>query len=95
MKIHLTAIIKAKEEYRDEVASILQYMVKQTRKEEACELYNLHQGLEDQNLFIFYEIWRSKEGLEAHNEQPYIKSFGELATEKLQEQPTIMLTTLI
>ncbi|MGS2741830.1 putative quinol monooxygenase [Sinomicrobium sp. M5D2P17] len=95
MKIHLTAIIKAKEEYREEVASILQNMVQQTRKEEACELYNLHQGLEDQNLFIFYEIWKSREGLAAHNEQPYIKAFGELATEKLQEQPTIILTTLL
>jgi len=95
MKIHLTAIIKAKEEYREEVASILQNMVHQTRKEEACELYNLHQGLVDENLFIFYEIWKSKEGLAAHNEQPYIKAFGELATEKLQEQPTIILTTLI
>lgn len=95
MKIHLTAIIKAKKEHRDEVASILQNMVQQTRKEEACELYNLHQGLEDQNLFTFYEIWKSREGLAIHNEQPYIKAFGELATEKLQDQPTIILTTLI
>lgn len=95
MKIYLTAIIKAKEKYRDEVAAILQNMVQQTRKEEACELYNLHQGQEDQNLFTFYEIWKSKEGLAAHNEQPYIKVFGKLATEKLQEKPTIILTTLI
>lgn len=95
MKIYLTAIIKAKEKYRDEVAAILQNMVQQTRKEEACELYNLHQGQEDQNLFTFYEIWKSKEGLAAHNEQPYIKAFGKLATKKLQEKPTIILTTLI
>lgn len=94
MKIHLTAIIKAKEEYRNEVAAVLQNMVLQTRKEEACELYSLHQGIEDKNLFTFYEIWKSKEGLEAHNQQPYIKAFGELAEEKLQERPTVLLTTL-
>ena len=95
MKIYLTAIIKAKEQYREEVLSVLQEMVQQTRKEEACELYTLHQGIEDNNLFTFYEIWKSKEGLEAHNEQPYIKAFGVLVEEKLQEPPTILLTTLI
>ena len=95
MKIYLTAIIKAKEKYSEEVLSVLQEMVQQTRKEEACELYTLHQGIEDNNLFTFYEIWKSKEGLEAHNEQPYIKAFGVLVEEKLQEPPTILLTTLI
>ena len=95
MKIYLTAIIKAKDAYRDEVNAVLQDMVKHTRKEEACELYSLHQGIEDTNLFTFYEIWKSKEGLDAHNQQPYIKAFGELAAEKLQEPPLVLLTTLV
>jgi len=95
MKIYLTAVIKAKDEYREEVTSVLQNMVQQTRKEEACELYNLHQGLDDKNLFTFYEIWKTKEGLEAHNEQPYIQAFGNLVEEKLQEKPTILRTTLL
>ena len=95
MKIYLTAIIKAKAESRDEVLSVLQNMVEQTRKEEACELYTLHQGIDDKNLFTFYEIWKSKEGLDAHNQQPYIKAFGQLAAEKLQEPPIVLLTTLL
>ncbi len=94
MKIYLTAIIKAKSEYREEVAGVLQNMVLQTRKEEASELYSLHQGIDDKDLFTFYEIWKSKEGLDAHNQQPYIKAFGELG-EKLQEAPVVLLTTLI
>jgi quinol monooxygenase YgiN len=94
-KIHLTAIIKAKDEYRDEVISTLLNMVEQTRKEEACELYTLHQGIDDKNLFTFYEIWKSKEGLDAHNQQSYIKAFAKMIEEKLQERPTILLTTLI
>jgi quinol monooxygenase YgiN len=94
MKIYLTAVIKAKKEHREEVAAVLKNMVLRTRKEEACELYSLHQGIEDKDLFTFYEIWKSKEGLDAHNQQPYVKAFGELA-EKLQEQPIVLLTTLI
>lgn len=95
MKIYLTAIIKAKEEYRDEVLEVLQNMATETRKEEANELYSLHQGIEDNNQFVFYEIWKSKESLELHNEQPYIQDFGALVEEKLQEKPQIYLTEII
>ncbi|MDO3426034.1 putative quinol monooxygenase [Chryseobacterium sp. APV1] len=95
MKIYLTAVIKAKEEYRAEVLEVLQNMVKETVKEEANELYTLHQGIEDKNQFVFYEIWKNEEGLTKHNEQPYIKAFGELVDEKLQEQPQIYLTEII
>ncbi|REC59171.1 antibiotic biosynthesis monooxygenase [Chryseobacterium pennae] len=95
MKIHLTAIIKTKEEHQAEVLAVLQNMVKETRKEEACELYNLHQGIEDKNHFVFYEIWKSEEGLAKHNEQSYLKAFGALIDEKLQEKPEIYTTYLI
>ncbi|WP_312901605.1 putative quinol monooxygenase [Chryseobacterium taichungense] len=95
MKIYLTAVIKAKEEYRTEVLEVLQNMVKETVKEEANELYRLHQSIEDKNQFVFYEIWKSKEGLEQHNKQPYIQAFGDLVEEKLQEKPQIYLTEII
>lgn len=95
MKIYLTAIIKAKEEYRAEVLEVLQNMVKETVKEEANELYTLHQSIEDKNHFIFYEIWKSEEGLEKHNEQPYIKAFGNLVDEKLLEKPQIYKSEII
>ncbi|SHF37884.1 putative quinol monooxygenase [Chryseobacterium takakiae] len=95
MKIYLTAIIKAKEEYRAEVLEVLQNMVNETRKEEANELYSLHQSMDDKNHFVFYEIWKSTEGLENHNQQAYIKAFGNLVDEKLQEKPQIYITKII
>ncbi|MCE3075669.1 putative quinol monooxygenase [Chryseobacterium gwangjuense] len=95
MKIYLTAVIKAKEEHRNEVLEVLQNMVKETVKEDANELYTLHQGIEDKNQFIFYEIWKSEEGLAQHNQQPYIQVFGALVDEKLQEKPQIYLTHII
>lgn len=95
MKIYLTAVIKTKEEYRNEVLKVLQHMVEETKKEEANELYTLHQGIEDRNQFVFYEIWKSEEGLSRHNQQPYIQDFGALIDEKLQEKPQIYLTQII
>ncbi|MET3038470.1 putative quinol monooxygenase [Chryseobacterium sp. NRRL B-14859] len=95
MKIHLTAIIRAKKEHQAEILEVLQNMVKETRKEEACELYSLHQGIENKNEFVFYEIWKSKEGLALHNEQPYIREFAALIDVKLQEKPQIYLTHIV
>lgn len=95
MKIYLTAIIKIKSEHFNEVKSILDNMVKQTRKETACLQYDLHQGIDDKNVFVFYEIWENQQGLDHHNTQPYIKEFGDIVKEKLQELPQIIKTTLI
>lgn len=95
MKIYLTAIIKSKPEFLSEVKSTLQNMVVHSKKETACIQYDLHQSLEDQNVFTFYEIWENEEGLAQHNEQPYIKAFGNLVTEKLQKKPLIYITQKI
>lgn len=95
MKIYLTAIIKAKPEFKIEVLALLNNMVIETRQEKACELYQLHQSSDDENTFVFYEIWENKQGLDLHNNQHYIRAFGAIIDEKLQEQPLIILTNLI
>ncbi|MDR6920913.1 MULTISPECIES: putative quinol monooxygenase [Chryseobacterium] len=95
MKIYLTAVIKSKEEHQAEVLEVLQNMVTETQKEEANELYSLHQGIEDKNQFVFYEIWKNEEGLAQHNQQHYIQAFGAIADEKLQEKPQIYITHIL
>ncbi|MBW3518096.1 putative quinol monooxygenase [Flavobacterium sp. NKUCC04_CG] len=90
--IYLTAIIKVKPEYRTELTTVLKNMVNKTKKETACIQYDLHQGLADSNTFVFYEIWKDQEGLDAHNQQDYIREFGLLASEKLSETPQLYLT---
>ena len=75
MKVYLTAIIKAKPDQADVLKNVLQEMVIDSRKEQACLQYDLHQSLEDKNIFIFNEIWANQEGLDLHNNQPYLKAF--------------------
>lgn len=60
MPIYLTAIIKSKPEHTTAVAQVLKNMVIETRKETACIQYDLHQGSEDKDLFVFYEIWEDQ-----------------------------------
>lgn len=95
MKIYITAIIKAHTVHQEEVRAFLLYLVQETRKEEACIRYDLHLDQTDLNTFIFYEIWKDQEGLDLHNQQPYIKQFGQLANSALQEAPTLYITTKI
>lgn len=95
MSIYLTAILKSKKDKIKELKPILDKMVLNTRKEEACEKYELQQGLEDETVFIFHEIWKSKEGLDAHNQQYYIKEFVEKAPELLEEPAEIYLAKLV
>ncbi|MHC5361996.1 putative quinol monooxygenase [Myroides sp. LJL110] len=90
--IYLTAIIKAKPKYREDLLIVLQNMVEQTRKEDANIQYDLHQDSQDENTFVFYEIWIDQQGLNQHNKQSYILEFRKFIEDKLQELPQIYLT---
>ena len=93
--IYITAIVKSKSAYLDEVKSVLENMVTETRKEKACIEYDLHQGIEDKNQFVFYEIWENQEGLNLHNQQSYIQEFISLPADYLEEKPLVLLTQKI
>ena len=95
MHIYLTATLSSKPEFMPEVKAFLQHMVIESRKDKGCIEYHLHQGTEDQNCFIFQEIWESRETLEEHNRQPIIREFLELAATKLQTAPAVFLTDRI
>ena len=75
MSIYLTAISKAKQQHIDQFKAILLELVVESRKEEACIQYDLHQSTDDPALFIFHEEWASKEALELHNQTAHINKF--------------------
>lgn len=88
----ITAIVKAKSEYRKDVLDLLLDMVEKTRLEEACLQYDLHQDLSDASTFVFYEVWSDQAGLDQHNQQPYIQLFGSIINTHLRESPQLFIT---
>jgi len=70
--ISITAIIKSKQENIEEVKNLIQNLVAQTRKEEACIRYDLHNT---ENVFIIWEEWQDQTGLDLHNNQSYLQDF--------------------
>lgn len=95
MHIHLTAIIKSKTENIQQVKSLLQSLVPKSKQEPACLQYDLHQALEEPAVFIFNELWESKEGLDKHNEEPYLRQFVKDIQPLITEQIVIYKTQLL
>lgn len=50
-------------------------IVEPTRSESGCIKYDLHQDLENPNIFMFYEIWETKAAWKAHDLTPHIQNF--------------------
>lgn len=74
MSIYLTAIIKSKPNGVDQLRMVLLDMVANSRREEACIQYDLHEAAADFT-FVFQEEWKNQAGLDQHNQQPYILAF--------------------
>lgn len=70
--ISITAILKSKKENIEQVQSLLNNLVTETRKEAACVRYDLHNA---ENVFIIWEEWKDQAGLDIHNNQSHLKDF--------------------
>jgi quinol monooxygenase YgiN len=46
-------------------------LVRPTRNEEGCLLYDLHRSTDVPGDFLFYEIWASREAHAAHKQTPH------------------------
>lgn len=93
MDINLTAIIRSKPGNATAMKAFLLELVSESTKEPACLQYDLHQSDDDENMFIFHEIWQGEEGLNIHNGQPHIKQFGENVADIIDGPVVIYKTT--
>jgi quinol monooxygenase YgiN len=95
MEINLTVILKSKPEYKEELKLILLNLVENSKKETACLQYDLHNAIQDPNVFIFHEVWKDKEGLDLHREQSYSLKFSETSELFLEEKMIVYSTARI
>ncbi len=72
--IILTAMVKAKAGKEDEVKKVLGALVKETRQEEGCIYYILHQAAKDKTEFMFYEVWADRDAINKHGQTPHMKA---------------------
>jgi quinol monooxygenase YgiN len=74
------AFFRARPGQTQALGSALSALIAPTRAEAECLNYNLHQSIDDDDVWFVYENWRSAEGSEAHMRTPHVQAFllGEL-----------------
>ena len=73
--ITVLAKVKAKDGLAQSVKQKCLALVEPTRSEAGCISYDFHQDSEDENSFMFYENWTSKQALDEHIQMPYLQAF--------------------
>ncbi|MBV1815550.1 putative quinol monooxygenase [Pseudomonas viridiflava] len=66
-----------------EFEALFNSYVAQSRSEPGCIEYHMLRDQQDPALFIFFEVWASKEDLDVHSAQPHMKAFAEKRFEYL------------
>ena len=71
----LTLIVrmKAKPGRGPDLEAALQAVVEPTHREPGCIRFALHRSMTDANVYLLVERWSSKQALEAHLREPYLK----------------------
>ncbi len=93
-QLTIVASILAKEEKRELVKSELLKLIPPTRAEKGCINYDLHQDIENPNLFLFYENWESRALWQVHMDNDHIAAYSK-ATDGAIEDFNINEMTVI
>lgn len=74
-KLTIVAKILAKPEKKELVKKELLKLIDITRAEKGCINYDLHQDNENENLFLFYENWESRELWQTHMNNTHLAEY--------------------
>lgn len=94
-KVTVVARMHAKPGRQARLKEELLQLVVETRREEGCINYDLHQSADDPAQFLFYENWASPAHLERHAQAPHIQAFRAQAGELLAAPTDITLWNLL
>ncbi len=71
---------------REELRQALEALVEPTSKEKGFINYDLHQSIQDPDLFMLYENWESEADLDAHLAAPHLQDFAGRIPELLDDR---------
>lgn len=94
MSLVVLAIITATPGQEDRLRSSLRGLVEPTRAEEGCIQYDLHEDNDTPGIFMFYEIWTSRDHWQAHMQSAHLAAHqaateGAAASVQLHEMTQI------
>ena len=93
-KIAVVARFKAMEGMDQKLKELLLPLIEPSRSDDGCIKYELHQAINDPALFIFYEMWQSKEHLDNHSATSHVQHFRVKAKDLIAERELTLLTKI-
>jgi quinol monooxygenase YgiN len=94
-KIVLVARLKVREDAIEDAKRLALGIVADSRSEEGCVNYDVHQAIDDPTVFVWHETWADKAALDNHFELPYFKEFFAEASKLAAEEPQITITRML
>lgn len=76
MALTIVAKITAEKGQENFIAKQLKSLIAPTRAEAGCIQYDLHHSNDDPSVFLFFELWKTREFWQAHMESDHIKANG-------------------
>jgi len=67
----LVVMLRAKEGQHLLLEAELRALIAPTRKEEGCLQYDLHRSADQPGIYLFHEVWESREHHTAHTRTPH------------------------
>ncbi|NDV47820.1 antibiotic biosynthesis monooxygenase [Paludibacter sp. 221] len=83
-ELKIVATIVVKKEFYDELITVFQTVVNETRKEAGNVSYDLHQDTKNPLKFIILEVWKSQEAIDEHNASEHFGAFAKAIENKIE-----------
>lgn len=74
-ELRIVAVLEVKADYKEELIKVIHTLVDESRKEEGCVSYDLHEDTKNPLKLIFLETWASQAAIDIHNNAPHFKAF--------------------
>ena len=87
--VRVLARITARPDKIEELTSIFRCLVRETRKENGCISYQLHQNKADPGDFTFVEEWESDSAIDTHFITAHVQDTFPKAASLLAKEPDI------
>lgn len=85
--VHVSFTVKGGKEA--EAREVFAELVKNSRNDPGCLQYDMHVSVCDEQSYMLYERWESRELLKAHQSAPWMSEFGPKLEAVLAEPPVI------
>ena len=95
MSVFVSAIIKCKAGYAADLKPFLLDLVKDSRNEKACLQYDLHQSINDENIFVIYEEWVEQFWFDLHRRQEHVDNFKKFSRELVEQKIIIQSERIV